>query len=131
MPFILTGCASTQVIPVDDPLAILEVTPLPKDVKIDKAVLYEPVYGIMRILEISVVNGVQVELLAKQGDVKTGLSRGVVGEISDSSSFGEIIGTVKIVSVSNGFVTCKVDSVTKKIPNNSFVRVVVGQKIKE
>ena len=80
---------------------------------------------------ITLENGVQSEILAKVGDIKTGLEKGVTGEISPASDFGEIIGTFKIVSVTNGFVTCRIESVTKKIPNNAFIRVQIGQKEKE
>ncbi len=128
--FGVIGCASNN-ISVDDTLVIAEITPLPKNVQVKKQVLYEPVYGTMRILEISLKNGVQTELMAKTGDVKTGLEKGVTGDISATSDFGEIIGTFKIVSVMNGFVTCRIESVTKKIPNNAFIRVQIGQKEKE
>lgn len=128
---IFVGCTSTPILQKDDPLVLAEITPLPKDVKVNVQVLYEPIYGVMRILEINVENGVQTELLAKKGDVTKGLDRGTVGEIAENASFSEIIGTFKIVSVANGFVTCRVENVTKKIPNNSYIRVVVGQKIKE
>ena len=69
--------------------------------------------------------------MAKTGDIKTGLQKGVTGEISPAADFGEIIGTFKITSVTNGFVTCRIESVTKKIPNNAFIRVQIGQKEKE
>lgn len=128
--FLLVGCASTPLAPAEDPLVLLEITPLPKDIQIKKEVLYEPVYGVMRILEISQENGVQTEVMAKKGDITEGLNKGVVGEISEDASFGEIIGTFKITSVMNGFVTGKIETVTKKIPNNAYMRVVIGQKVK-
>lgn len=124
------GCASKEVA-VEDPLVIAEITPLPKNVQVKKQVLYEPVYGTMRILEITLENGVQSELMAKVGDIKTGLEKGVIGDISPTADFGEIIGTFKIISVMNGFVTCRIESVTKKVPNNAFIRVQIGQKEKE
>ena len=123
---LVTGCASNAVV-VEDPLAIAEITPLPKNVQVKKQVLY----GTMRILEITLENGVQSELMAKVGDIKTGLEKGVIGEISPTADFGEIIGTFKIISIMNGFVTCRIESVTKKIPNNAFIRVQIGQKEKE
>lgn len=128
--FCFSGCAS-KVVVADDPLVIAEITPLPKNVQLKKKVLYEPIYGVMRVLEITLENGVQSEILAKVGDIKTGLEKGVTGEISPASDFGEIIGTFKIVSVANGFVTCRIENVTKKIPNNAFIRVQIGQKEKE
>lgn len=129
--FICSGCKSKDVVVIDDSLVLVELTPLPKTVKKQEKVIYEPIYGIMRVLEISTENGVQTQLMAKKGDVKEGLDKGVVGDIAEDASFGEIIGTFKIVSVSNGFVTGKIESVTKKIPNNAYIRVVTGQKIKE
>lgn len=128
---ICTGCVSSPLETQEDPLVLLELTPLPKTVKKQEKVIYEPIYGIMRVLEISTENGVQTQLMAKKGDVKEGLDKGVVGDIAEDSSFGEIIGTFKIVSVANGFVTGKIESVTKKIPNNAYIRVITGQKIKE
>lgn len=127
---LFTGCASKEVV-TEDLLVLAEITPLPKDVQLKKKALYEPVYGVMRVLEITLENGVQAELMAKTGDIKTGLQKGVTGEISPAADFGEIIGTFKITSVTNGFVTCRIESVTKKIPNNAFIRVQIGQKEKE
>lgn len=127
---LFTGCASKEVV-AEDLLVLAEITPLPKDVQLKKKALYEPVYGVMRVLEITLENGVQAELMAKTGDIKTGLQKGVTGEISPAADFGEIIGTFKITSVTNGFVTCRIESVTKKIPNNAFIRVQIGQKEKE
>lgn len=127
---LFTGCASKEAV-TEDLLVLAEITPLPKDVQLKKKALYEPVYGVMRVLEITLENGVQAELMAKTGDIKTGLQKGVTGEISPAADFGEIIGTFKITSVTNGFVTCRIESVTKKIPNNAFIRVQIGQKEKE
>ena len=128
--FMVSACATKTAV-IEDPLVIAEITPLPKDVQLKKKVLYEPVYGVMRVLEITLENGVQAELMAKTGDIKTGLQKGVTGEISPAADFGEIIGTFKITSVTNSFVTCRIESVTKKIPNNAFIRVQIGQKEKE
>ena len=128
---LMVSACATKTAVIEDPLVIAEITPLPKDVQLKKKVLYEPVYGVMRVLEITLENGVQAELMAKTGDIKTGLQKGVTGEISPAADFGEIIGTFKITSVTNGFVTCRIESVTKKIPNNAFIRVQIGQKEKE
>lgn len=126
---LLTGCASTNI--VDDPLVLLELDPLPQNVEVKKQVVYEPVYGVMRVLEITVKNGVQNELMAKKGDIKEGIEKGKTGEISEDSSFSQIIGTFTITGIQGGFVICKVDNVTKKIPANAYIRIQVGQKIKE
>lgn len=128
--FLIFGCKTNEIIE-EVPLQIAEITPLPKDVQLNKKVVYEPIYGVMRILEITLENGVQTELMAKTGGISTGLEKGVVGEISPTMDFGEIIGTFKVVSIMNGFVVCRIENVTKKIPNNSFIRVQIGQKEKE
>lgn len=126
---VFTGCLSTK--NIEDPLVLLELEPLPRHVEVKKQIIYEPVYGVMRALEISTQNGVQTEIMAKRGDIQEGLEKGKIGEIAENSSFGEIIGTFKITSIQNGFVTCKIENVTKKIPNNAYIRVQIGQKIKE
>ncbi len=126
----LTGCKTIKPEVVEDPLVLAEITPLPKTVEVKTKVLYEPVYGVMRILEISTNNGVQSEITAKKGDVTKGLEKGALGEIAADAGFGEIIGTCKITGVVKDFVTFKVVNVTKKIPANSYVRIVVGQKVK-
>ncbi len=125
-----SSCLTTPVEVVEDPLVLAEITPLPKTVEPRTVTLYEPVYGVMRILEISSNNGVQSDITAKKGDVTKGLEKGAKGEIAADAGFGEIIGTCKITGVVRDFVTFKIDNVTKKIPANSYVRIVVGQKIK-
>jgi hypothetical protein len=126
---LLSSCTSGKI--VEDPLALLEVTPLPKSVVIQKKTEYEPVYGVMRVLEVSEENGVQKYLLAKAGDIKSGLASGVTGDIGTDAAFGTVIGTFKIVSVSNGFVKCVIENVTQKVPGNAFIRIQTGQKEKE
>ncbi|MCQ2584688.1 MAG: hypothetical protein MJ185_03785 [Treponema sp.] len=129
--FCMYGCKSADVQAADDLLVIAELTPLPKSVQLKKQVLYEPIYGSMRVLEINMQNGVQTELTARIGDLKTGVEKGVIGDIAPDASFGEIIGTFKITAIANGFVVCSIENVTRKIPSNAYIRVVVGQKIKE
>lgn len=126
---ILLGCATSS--KQERPLVLTELTPTPKSVQIKKPAIYEPVYGYMRVLEITQKNGVQSELMAKAGDLRDKLEKGVTGEISADSSFGEIIGTFSVVSILNGFVICKIENVTRKVPNNSYIRIQTGQKLKE
>lgn len=125
----LSGCATSS--RQEKPLVLTELTPTPKTVQIKKPAIYEPVYGYMRVLEITQKNGVQSELMAKAGDLRDKLEKGVTGEISADSSFGEIIGTFSVVSILNGFVICKIENVTRKIPNNAYIRIQTGQKLKE
>lgn len=127
--FMLSGCATSS--RQEKFLVLTELTPTPKSVQIKKPAIYEPVYGYMRVLEITQTNGVQSELMAKAGDLRDKLEKGVMGEISGDSSFGEIIGTFSVVSVLNGFVICKIENVTRKIPNNAYIRIQTGQKLKE
>ena len=126
---LLLSCMSGKVI--EDPLVLLDVSPLPKSVVIQKKIEYEPIYGVMRVLEISEENGVQKYLLAKAGDIKTGLAAGVMGEIGTDAAFSSIIGTFEIVSVSNGFVKCSIETVTQQVPVNAYIRIQTGQQEKE
>lgn len=127
--FLLSGCVSSS--KPEKFLILTELTPTPKAVQIKKPAIYEPVYGYMRVLEITQTNGVQSELMAKSGDLQDKLEKGVMGEISVNSSFDEIIGTCSVVSILNGFVVCKIENVTRKIPNNAYIRIQTGQKLKE
>lgn len=127
--FLLSGCVSSS--KPEKFLILTELTPTPKAVQIKKPAIYEPVYGYMRVLEITQTNGVQSELMAKSGDLQDKLEKGVMGEISVNSSFDEIIGTCFVVSILNGFVVCKIENVTRKIPNNAYIRIQIGQKLKE
>jgi len=127
--FLLSGCVSSS--KPEKFLILTELTPTPKAVQIKKPAIYEPVYGYMRVLEITQTNGVQSELMAKSGDLQDKLEKGVMGEISVNSSFDEIIGTCSVVSILNGFVVCKIENVTRKIPNNAYIRIQIGQKLKE
>ena len=54
---ILLGCATSS--KQERPLVLTELTPTPKAVLIKKPAIYEPVYGYMRVLEITQTNGVQ------------------------------------------------------------------------
>ena len=125
---LLSSCASGKI--VEDPLVLLEVTPLPRSVVIQKKVEYEPIYGVMRVLEVSEENGVQKYLLAKAGDIKSGLTAGATGDIGTDAAFGTVIGTFKIVSMTNGFVKCSIVTVTQKVPGNAYIRIQTGQQEK-
>jgi hypothetical protein len=53
------SCTSTV------PVTLLEIKPLPREVVIQKKLEYEPIFSIMKVLEISEVNGVQKYIIAK------------------------------------------------------------------
>ena len=55
----------------------------------------------------------------------------MAGEISADATFETVIGTMKIISKSGGFVRCSIESLNCKIPANSFVRIEIGKKAKE
>ena len=54
-----------------------------------------------------------------------------MGEISVEATFSEVIGTFKVVSKDGGFVRGSIESLTHKVPSNSFIRIQTGQKAKE
>jgi hypothetical protein len=110
---------------------LLEIKPLPREVVIEVPVEYEPIYAVLKIREVSEENGVQKYIFAKLEKDIPEIQAGLVGEISADAAFGEVIGTFKILSKSLGFVRCSIDSLTHKVPANSFIRVQTGQKAKE
>lgn len=124
--FYYSSCVSDRTQP--QLLTLVEIEPLPRSVQLKKKIKYEPVYSTMRILEITMTNGVQSEIMAKTGNIKTGLEPGVQGDISATNGFEEIIGTFKITGIVNGFVTCKITNLTRKIPANGYIRIQTGQK---
>lgn len=76
-------------------------------------------------------NGVQKYLYAKlDGDVPE-IMAGVMGEISVEATFSEVIGTFKVITKDGGFVRGSIESLTHKVPANSFIRIQIGQKAKE
>lgn len=122
---IVSSCSSVG------PLAMLEITPLPKEVVAAVKVEYEPVYAVMRVLEVSEKNGVQKNLVARLGDSKDGISKDSMGEIAADSSFGEVIGTFKVTEISGSFIRCSIETVTHKVPANAYIRIQTGQKEKD
>ena len=112
-------------------ITMLEIKPLPKEVVIAAPVEYEPIYAVLNIREVAEENGVQKYLYAKlDGDIPEIVS-GVMGEISAEATFSEVIGTFKVISKESGFVRGSIESLTHKIPLNSFIRIQTGQTAKE
>ena len=72
--FCFSGCAS-KVVAADDPLVIAEITPLPKNVQLKKKVLYEPIYGVMRVLEITLKMVFSLKFLQRLETSKQDLKR--------------------------------------------------------
>lgn len=127
IPLIFLACNTVKKVSV----SLLEIKPLPREVVIEKKTEYDPVYSVMKIVEVSEENGIQKYLYAKLEKDSPEVVSGKLGEISSNTSFEEILGTFKIVSKSRGFVRGNIESLTHKIPSNSYVRVQIGQKAKE
>ena len=121
-----TSCTTTVV----KPAVLAELKPLPSQ-GVTKVKEYEPVYAVMKILEISEENGVQKYLVAKSDPEVTEDAKNLVGEISGDIEFSQILGTYKITSISSNFIRGTILSTTHKIPSNSYVRIQIGEKLKE
>ena len=112
-------------------VALLEIKPLPKEVVIQKKVEYEPIFSIMKILEISEVNGIQKYIITKLDADSDEINIEAMGEIAATNSFDEVLGTVKVVSKTGEFLKCSIENSTHKIPANSYIRIQIGQKARE
>lgn len=125
LPFAFFSCTSMGSV------ALIEVKPMPREVVIEVPVEYEPIYAILKIREVSEENGVQKYIFAKLDKDVPEIKAGSLGEISADVSFGEVIGTIKVISKSGGFINCSIENLTHRIPANSYIRIQTGQKAKE
>ena len=125
LSIMLFSCTSTTSV------ALLEIKPLPKEVVIQKKVEYEPILSIMKILEISEVNGIQKNIITKLDADSDEINIEAMGEIAATNSFDEVLGTVKVVSKTGEFLKCSIENSTHKIPANSYIRIQIGQKTRE
>jgi hypothetical protein len=126
--FLAYSCGTSQ-----DLLVLTEVAPLPKAVVAAKQTVteFEPVYAVYRIVEVTEVNGVQKFFLVRFGADKTGIEKGVTGEIGEDSTFQRIIGNYKIVELLGNFFRCEITELAYRIGTNAHMRVVIGEKVKE
>ena len=125
---LLTGCKTVQII---DPLVLQEIAPLPRTVVIKPVVEYEPVYAVMKIVEVSEENGVQKYFLVRLGADKTGVAVGITGDIAEDIEFQKIIGSYKIIEMYGNFFRGQIDSLSYKIGTTAYVRVKIGEQVKE
>lgn len=125
-PLLFLSCKTTM-----GTITLLEIKPLPREVIIETPIEYDPIYAVLKIREVSEENGVQKYLFAKMDSDIPEITSGIMGEISPDASFGEVIGTFKVISKSGGFVRGSIESLTHKVPTNSFVRIQIGKKAKE
>jgi len=114
-------------------LVIMEIAPLPKAVVAAQKNIaeYEPVYAVYRIIEVTEVNGVQKFFLVRFGADKTGIEKGIAGEIGEDAAFPRIIGTFKIIELLGDFFRCEITELAYRIGPNAHARVVIGEKVKE
>jgi hypothetical protein len=132
--FACGGCALFQAEPiviVQDPLVLEEITPLPRAVIIKPVLEYEPVYSVMRIIEVSEVNGVQKFFLARVGADKTNIAAGKEGDVADSEDFKKIIGAYTIIEVFGDIFRCEVKQLDYKIGPAACIRMKTGERLKQ
>ena len=129
---VLAGCAQQRDLPVIvlDPLVLEEISPLPRAVLIKPVLEYEPVYSVMRIIEVSEVNGVQKFFLVRSGAEKTQVRLGQEADIGDDGEFRKMIGSCKIVEAYGDFFRCEVRQLDYKIGPEAHIRVQIGERLK-
>ena len=119
--FLFFACESLPpLVIIQDPLVIEEIAPLPRAVIVKPPTEYEPVYTVLRIVEVSEVNGIQKFFLVRMGT-----------DIGDDAEFKKIIGTYKIIEVYGDFFRCEVDRLDYKIGSSAHIRIKIGEKIKQ
>ena len=129
---LLAGCAlfsETPLVVVQDPLVIEEIAPLPRAVVVKPVLEYEPVYSLMRIIEVSEVDGVQKFFLARAGEDRTNIIAGKGGEIADDDDFKKIIGAYTIVEVYGDIFRCEVSRLDYRIGPGAHIRMQTGERL--
>jgi hypothetical protein len=117
---------------VHDPLVLQEIAPIPRTVRAGPvATEYEPVYSVMRIVEISEVNGVQKYILIRAGADRTGIDLDVAGDIGDDAAFQRVIGNFKIIEIHGNFIRCEIIELAYRIGPSAYVRIKIGEQLKE
>jgi hypothetical protein len=130
--WLFAGCALfSQDVVIQDPLVLEEIAPLPRTMVVKPVLEYEPVYTLMRIIEVSEVNGVQKFFLARAGADRKNIAEGSDGDISDEEEFKKIIGNFTIIEMAGDFFRCEVRQLDYKIGQNAFIRVQTGERIKK
>lgn len=121
------------VVIVQDFLVLQEVLPLPRALVVAAAVVeevFEPIYTVFRILEVSEVNGIQRYFLVKIGSDRTGINVGVSESIAEDAEFEKIIGKYKIIEVFGDFFRCEIEELDYKISGTAYIRVKIGEQLK-
>jgi hypothetical protein len=129
--WLFAGCVLfSQDVVIQEPLVLEEIAPLPRTMVVKPVLEYEPVYSLMRIIEVSEVNGVQKFFLVRAGADRTNIAEGSGGDISDDEEFKKIIGNFTIIEVYGDFFRCEVRQLDYKIGQSAFIRVKIGERIK-
>ncbi|MDR1179906.1 MAG: hypothetical protein LBK44_05315 [Spirochaetales bacterium] len=115
---------------VFDPLVLEEISPLPRTVVVNSVPEYEPVYSVMRIIEVSEVNGVQKFFLVRAVSPGPHIREGATGEIGGDEEFRKIIGSFKIIEVYGDFFRCEAVQLDYKIGAGACIRIQTGEKTK-
>ena len=129
--FLLYGCSSPPPPIIQDPLVLEEIAPLPRTIVVRPAIVYEPVYTVLRIIEVSEVNGIQKFFLVRIGADKTNIAVNVTGDIAEDSEFTKIIGTYKIIEVYGDFFRCEVQQLDYRIGTTAYIRIQIGERVKQ
>ena len=134
MLFSLLSCRTPPAPPPLQPLILQEMTPLPRAVVVQAPAPefeHEPIFTVLRIVEVSEVNGVQRFFMVRMGADRTGIYAGATGEISDDENFNRIIGTFRILELQGMFFRSEITELTHRIGSNAHVRIQTGEIIRE
>lgn len=130
---LLYGCSSLPPPPpiIQDPLVLQEIAPLPRTIVVKPVVVYEPVYTVLKIIEVSEINGVQKFFLVRIGADKTNIVVNTAGDIAEDAEFKKIIGTYKITEVYGDFFHCEVQQLDYRIGTTAYIRIKIGERVKQ
>lgn len=125
----LFSCKSPPII--IDLLVLDDIMPLPRAAVIRKVEIFEPIYSVHKISEVTEENGVQKYFLARIGDERVNVKFGMTNDISDTVTFEQIVGTYTIIDVYQDFFRAKIDTLTYKLGADAHVRIKIGERLKE
>lgn len=127
----LVACKSPPPPPIIvDPLVLDEISPKPREVVVQKVLEYEPIYAVLKIVEVAEENGVQKSFLVKLGADRTALAVGVKGEIAEDEAFAKVIGAYKVKEIYGDFMKAEIETLNYKIGANAWIRYKIGEKLR-
>ena len=119
---LFSSCMTTT---VKDMLTLQEIAPLPREVAVVKVLEYEPVYNVLKIVEVTERNGVQSQFMVRYGADRT------KGDIGADPTFEKIIGTYRITNIYRDFFQAEIETLDYKIGANGYIRIKIGEKVKD